>query len=119
MCKHDGVGDDVAAHAKRFARQRHCTAGRNAEPFEREELEVGPVVAGRLQARGARPLCDPGRGAQLLERPSLASARVIPGELEEIRLELSLANAFDRVTLPLGLERQEQQGKDEERVSGR
>jgi hypothetical protein len=57
--EHRGVGDDVAAHAERRAADRHRTARRHAEALEREELEVGAVVAGWLESRGARAFGEP------------------------------------------------------------
>jgi hypothetical protein len=63
----------------------------------REELEIGPVVAGRLQSCFARPLRDPRRRGHLVERPSFAAAHRVAGQREQVPLQIGLADPADRV----------------------
>src|SRR6185295_2619018 len=70
---------------------------RHPRPLEREELEVGAVVAGRLQARLAGALRNPGRRRHLVERAPLPAAHRVAGKREQIRFEISIANAVDRI----------------------
>ena len=71
--------------------------GRDAEAFEREELEVGAVVAGRLQPGVARALRDPRRCGHLVERAAFAAAHLVAGEREQVGLDVGFADPVDRI----------------------